>query len=215
MRETRVLIGVAAALLLSSASSAQEDISLSGTDYHSTMIARLEREHACRMGAPLADEERIAASRLVHTAMERYFAAVASGPEHPADVSSAFVPSREAHLVIGSLVVRGKQLRSVKDPFARVGSAIHVALIVAGDGKSAQGQWILKDFAGEPRAVYLAEFQRAADWRLRSLRILAGNEMVTPPVQYCHRPGDVQLYRARISNREKTNRARFDWSRSV
>lgn len=169
------------------------------------MVAQ-EKEHACMIGTVLPDAE-IAEARDPATAtMQLYWSRASAGDA--ADVSAAFHPRGSAEWVTKASATKRAGLARINDPIARGAgmtlAAAPVRFVRAGDGGSARGMWQASGAAGS--SLYLADFDRRAGiWKLSRLEGGAADGGIT---QYCHKPGDVEVYQAAIAEREARRAAK-------
>jgi hypothetical protein len=137
-----------------------------------------------------------------------------AGTRVAADASPAFTAKAKRR----SWTAAGKagDVRAVDDPTARrivAGEAVLApdAFVRASDGRSALGLWRVsdKDQAVAPTALYWATFrQEKAGWKIVSLELVSGEQTLQPVTQYCHIPGDVELFKADVAEWEAKKAAK-------
>lgn len=162
------------------------------------MMARqqaYQQELACQAGTPMVAKEVAEAADPAPALIQGYWSAVQAGK---APLGS-FIIDKNTRWSGGTTVLDQKTLAAIKDPFALGGNSLNpqpLALVRAGDGASAQGQWQVRDASGKLVGTYNAVLRRrAGTWLLSSLELVEGKTWVDPVVQYCHKPGDVIGYR--------------------
>jgi hypothetical protein len=156
-------------------------------------MAVSNRERMCMSGTLTASQTQTDRARLgAQAAMSAYIdlARVSDA----ADVSEVFVRRNGAWRANGA----DAHLAAVNDPLARsfaTGAALAAAenVIVAGDNRSAAGQWVVRNDLGETLGHYRGVFRRQGrGWRLLSLDVHDASATLTPLDAYCHTLGDVR-----------------------
>lgn len=144
-----------------------------------------EQEHACMTGKAMPEKEIVEARVPAIETMRGYFADARTG----APVARYFHAEKAAVAELDRRV----------DPFARGGLALEaepVGFVRAGDGRTALGQWRVRDGGGAPAGTYTGSFTRKLGvWRLSWLTLTKPDRFVEPVVQYCHAAGDVLPFR--------------------
>lgn len=214
-----ILAGAAAfsALAASAPASAQYSTvnAAIGATVGNMVAAAKERE--CMIGTPMPPSEIEEARSGAEAAMRSYLRVAGGGS--PADVGALF--GRKAKAGSWSADGAAQPLKGVDDGFARRVAAGEariepVALVRAGDGGSAAGVWLLRAAGGgDPLGRYEAAFRRQAGvWMLSRLSLVSGAQAPAAPAQYCHRPGDVEVYRQSVLAAEE-ERARRKAARAA
>lgn len=156
-------------------------------------------EHACMMGAPLPQAEVDSTRGYTSTSMATY--ALALGASGQANVQRAWqMGDRSGTWKSGRTELAYSRLTNVTDPFVSAGARIDPApraYIRSGDGELVEGLWTAHDVSGILVGVYDATFTRVEGvWRLHALTLMQPSEAPAELAQFCHRPGDVEAYRA-------------------
>lgn len=155
------------------------------------------QEAACMSGTAMSEAEVAEAINPARSTMASYWRAVQSGK--PANVANLYNLGSKARWSGGGRVLAATQLTAVSDPFATTNASFDekpLALVRAGDGASARGQWAVRDMAGKRTGTYTALFTRQlGQWHLSALDLSPASEYVDRVVQYCHKGGDVLPYR--------------------
>jgi hypothetical protein len=160
-------------------------------------------EQACRLGAAMPEDEIAEARQPALAAMAAYFdAARAARP-----FADQFHLDRGARWTAAGASAVAGQIAAQADPFARAGLTLDpspLGFVRAGDGKSALGQWRVRDAAGVPAGTYTGYFKRKSGvWRFSTLTLSAAHEYADPVVQYCHDVGDVLPYRIQYNGQQR------------
>jgi hypothetical protein len=153
----------------------------------------------CMRGeAPAAaqiDEARAQAQTVMQTYLAR------AGTAAPADASAAFT-RRQADRAWMSGGAKAAET-AVDDPLARAvaagsGHAAPAAFIRSGDGRSAQGVWLVTSADGASRLGRYEIMFRSESGGLRiiQLALVEGSGEPAAIRQYCRSPGDVEVYLA-------------------
>lgn len=140
--------------------------------------------------------------------MAEYWARVKGGK--PANLSALFHtgmkpgwstddPVRLASPADTGLKSDDGRLSAHADAFVALGlklDEVRLNFVLAGDQKSAIGQWAVLNGAGQIAGLYDATFvQRKKAWKLTRLQWSGANIAFRPPRQYCHMPEDVMPHR--------------------
>ncbi len=153
-------------------------------------------ELACLNGAEL-DKDKAAEARVSAQAnFVSYWTVVTNSKT--ANVVDIFYPGKDSRWIDGDKSIRSSGLNAVVDPFAAAGlhlEVIPVSFVRAGDGKSAAGQWIVRDDKGKRQGTYQAVFGRTSGaWKMKQLNLFRPNIYVEQLAQFCHTVGDVLPY---------------------
>ena len=150
------------------------------------------------MRGETGSERQIAEARAdAQEVMQIYLARAGAGVS--ADASAAFT-RREAERIWRSGDTQGRA-NAVDDPLARAvaagtGRSTPAAFVRSGDGRTAQGVWLLTSAEGATRlGHYEIMFRReGGGLRITSLTLMQGSDEPVPIRQYCQSPGDVEQY---------------------
>ncbi len=149
---------------------------------------RVERE--CLAGKQLAPSDWNDAATDVENVLAAYFAAAASGNEKK--LGSIFTSRSNNPTWKGP---DGTEANAASDPFATTAMAVKPVrsdLVIAGDGLTARGIWLLDISApspGGPRNIqYAADFKKSGlwGWKLWHMEVGEPPEKPTPLRKYCH-----------------------------
>jgi len=174
-------------------------------------------EHACMMGEPLPMREVDATRGYTSTSMASYALALGTSGRQ-ANVQRAWQSGDSSgRWRSGGIEIGYNRLTNVTDPFVAAGGRIDpapIAYVRSGDGELVEGLWTAHNSAGSLAGVYDATFTRVEGvWRLHSLTLFQPSEAPGGLVQFCHRPGDVEAYRAQWYARQRQGADRASGSR--
>jgi hypothetical protein len=151
--------------------------------------------------AKIAEAQAFAAS-----VMQDYWRAASAADV--TDVSIAFHPTGEAEWVNAGEVRKARALAAIHDPFARAGVSdppTLIGFVRSGDGFTTRGLWRVGS-AENPTGYYLVGFRRLVYvWKAAHIELLPA---ATEVAQYCHKPGDVEIYKADVAKQEAERAAR-------
>jgi len=164
-------------------------------------------EHACMMGEPLPMREVDATRGYTSTSMASYALALGTSGRQ-ANVQRAWQSGDSSgRWRSGGIEIGYNRLTNVTDPFVAGGGRSDpapIAYVRSGDGELVEGLWTAHNSSGALAGVYDATFTRVEGvWRLHSLSLFHPSEAPGELAQFCHRPGDVQAYRAQWEARQR------------
>jgi hypothetical protein len=126
-------------------------------------------------------------------AMTRYLTLAAASES--SDVSSLYTRRGRTWVRTYATGADWDDVESVNDQLARTAGATldrASTVLLAGDGSTAAGQWILRDTQSQTIGYYRGVFRRErGDWRLLRLEVYGADTRPTSLVAYCHDVGDV------------------------
>ncbi len=166
------------------------------------------KERECLSGAALPPSE-IAEARIPSNQTMQLYWKLASAAD-TADVRPAYQARGKGEWISLGRSRRDNGLAGVNDSVARRSGAQiasePIAFVRARDGKTARGYWRTANFIDEgddkflknSNGFYLADFRRSAGaWKLTRLELLFDASEAPKISQYCHTPGDVEIYKAK------------------
>ncbi len=166
-------------------------------------------EHACMTGTPLK-EKKVEKERLpVAQRMISYHRSAQNGS---AFLSNHFYPSKKSSWSYKDTQYGNKNFNSIADPYASEAMILDkeaIAYVRSGDGKRAQGQWIVRNANGDKIGTYNALMRRSkGEWKIQELQLVDADTYIDKVEQFCHEIGDVMPYRLESSknHREWTER---------
>ena len=167
-------------------------------------------EAACLAGRAQSAEELAEARMPAIEATRRYWTAAHAADG--ADVSASFQPSGKSVWRLNGNERKGKGLSAVTDPIARRATSLDrepLSFVRSGDATDAGAVWSARDASGAVVGYYRAHYRRVAGaWKLSVLEVTDAAHQPAPATQFCHKPGDVEAYQAKLAEAEARRAAK-------
>lgn len=193
----------ASTFALASATPAQAQYGVFIADVIGQTIANMNQQgtvSACMNGVPNTDAE-VEEARIPSSAT---IASVAEASQSGTAITEFFVDDEP------ELIVSGQAL-SLLEPTTLLpeGSSLDaepLRFFRSGLQATAVGQWGATGADGGHAAILTGFFRRkGGKWKLQSLSVASGDELVEPVAQFCYEPGDVTEHRITSSARQREN----------
>ena len=207
---------IMAALTFSGAASAQYGVipDVIGATI-GNMVAEQREEAQCLSGQLPSPKALLAAREGAEATMRNYLKLAAGGG--PADVSPAF--TRKTSLRKWFAGDKWGDVAAVRDPWAASLAASGAALptpvsfIRSGDGQTALGAWAVDSAKSGPAAPNKSHYRvgfrsERGEWKITHMELLRGEQEAPSITQYCHVPGDVEKYQAKLESIEAERQRR-------
>jgi hypothetical protein len=150
-------------------------------------------ENSCMSGTPVSLAQHGQAQAAAHKMITRYWQHASN--KAPDQLPPLFTADGRINRNDGTQTISIPLDVRLLDPFATTGAMLlpaPVSFTIAGDGRSAIGQWEVHEANGQLRGTYVASFKGKGDtWLISALEAVSPHLFVEPLVRYCHTPGDI------------------------
>ncbi len=150
-------------------------------------------ENICMSGTPVSRTQHLQAQDAAHQLVARYWQHASN--KAPDQMPPLFTADGRINRNDGTQTMSIPLNVQLLDPFATAGVVIGpapVSFTIAGDARSAIGQWEVREANGRLRGTYVASFKGKGDrWLISGLEAISPHLFVEPLIRYCHVSGDI------------------------